>query len=315
VGVDSSVEDNQEHLLARLRSMAAQRGGRVRVADLIGGQERSFYQELLRHFGSLQSAHRRAGLPFAGYARKWSTARILDDLRRLRTCGIRLTGPALRHAGREDLLAAVEKHLGGLPRARVLAAIPDPPFERREPEAWTASRVVRVVLERHRNQEPLASSRVPPALRTAACTYWGGWRQAIEAAGLDYEAVRLVRKKYQSVELLEGLKWLSRTFPHMTWTELRRQPGSAQCEVAFGSLADALLCAGIADWPRRLRRKMMSREEAIDELQRLHRLGLETTVVAVSASNGHLARSIRRHFQSWRDALRAASITLVRGEK
>jgi hypothetical protein len=291
--------------------MAAHRGGRVRVADLIRDQNRPFYKELLRQFGSLRNAHRRAGLAPASAPKKWSIERILDDLRRLRTSGIRLTGPALRHAGRNDLLAAVEKHLGGLPRARALAAIPDPPFERREPQAWTATKIVRVILGRQRNQEPLASSRVPAALRTAARSYWGGWRQAVEAAGIDYESIRLVRTKYQPVELLEGLRSLSRTFPDMTWTELRRQPGFAQCEVAFGSLADALLRAGIEDWPRRLRRRIMSREEAIDELQRLHRLGLETTMIAVSASDAHLARSIRRHFQSWHDAMRAANIAVT----
>ncbi len=71
----------------------------------------------------------------------------------------------------------------------------------RRPRKWTEKLVVRA-LRRHQTEgRDLTYSRmlrIDPPLVAAAVRCLGGWRQAMEAAGLDYESVRHVGKAHRS---------------------------------------------------------------------------------------------------------------------
>src|SRR5207248_220461 len=103
----------------------------------------------------------------------------------------------------------------------------------------------------------------PPKLVNAAQYYFGGWRDAVEAAGFDYARVRLVREPYQRAELLEMLRGLARKTPKMTLAELHDHTAAEAWKREFGSIEDAARAAGLEDWPVRLLRPLMSHDETI----------------------------------------------------
>jgi hypothetical protein len=291
--------------LQQLRDLAARCDGSVSVTDFRRTRNNALYAELLRRFGSIDAARERAGLIGRAGPYKWTRERIIVTLRDAQRAGVRITGPELRRAGKGDLLAAAEQHFGGLPRARVAAGIAPPPFLRAQPEEWTASRVAHVIRERHRRGESLASSRIPAGLRTAARVYCGGWKQAVEAAGFDYSTVRLIRERYSEEGLLAELARLARARPAMSITELHQTGLHRRCLEVFETLELALEQAGIDGWPRRSRRRLLSRKEALECLRRLQQSGRCLRRAAVRRADPHLVRSVDRNFESWEEALTA----------
>lgn len=59
---------------------------------------------------------------------------------------------------------------------------------------WTQERIVEQVCKYHREEQDLSwrhvSTKLDPPLAAAAVRGFGGWRQTLEAAGLDYGAIR-----------------------------------------------------------------------------------------------------------------------------
>src|SRR5207245_6759792 len=98
--------------------------------------------------------------------------------------------------------------------------------------------------------ESVALSKVPGALRTAACRVFGSWRDAIAAAGLDYAAIRL-NPRYSDQELLELLRALARERPEMTVTQLFRESLGHTLKTRYRSVENATRPAGLVGWPVR----------------------------------------------------------------
>ena len=151
------------------------------------------YNALLHYFGSIQRARRAAKLPDPPQYREWSDADVIAELRRLHDNGITIRYRDLERCGREDLVGAIRVYIGSIVRARVLARIPHPPRALYEQEVWDEDRVVEDILELHQLGQPLAYSKAPNKLVNAATRYFGGWDNALSAAGLDPDDFRLRR--------------------------------------------------------------------------------------------------------------------------
>jgi hypothetical protein len=107
--------------------------------------------------------------------------------------------------------------------------------------------VIAQIRERHRRGLSLASSKVPRKLHDAAGYYLGGWRQAVEVAGLDYDQVRLTRPAYDRDEIIATLRALAKAHPRMTPSDLRRhrsRTASRPCSLARQGAPGS--------WPHRL---------------------------------------------------------------
>jgi hypothetical protein len=71
----------------------------------------------------------------------------------------------------------------------------------RGPRKWTETLIVRAIRRRRTEGSDLTYSRMlqmDPQLLSAAMRHLGGWRQAVEAAGFDYDLVRRVGKARRS---------------------------------------------------------------------------------------------------------------------
>jgi hypothetical protein len=127
---------------------------------------------------------------------QWTEATILREMLRLYRAGVALTQTGLFHAGEHSLLLAIN-YFGGFPRLRRLAELPPPPRQHKRCTLDGAA-VVAEIRRRHAAGEPVAASKVPATLRYAGQRAFGSWGQAVTAAGLDYERIRLPTRRRSS---------------------------------------------------------------------------------------------------------------------
>lgn len=294
-------------VLGRLRMLAASGHGRLRAASL-ARRHSALYRAVLHHFGSFDAARRAAGLAPLPKARRWSLDLVVSELRRLHRSGVRIAFTELRAAGRHDVLSAAEVYAGGLPRARRLARIPTPARTYRDPEPWDGDRVIEELQDLHAAGRSIANSRVDARLVAAAIDYFGSYRAAVEAAGFDYDQIRLRRPPYTDEELLADLRALARRRPAATLTDVHRDPRSKSWWLRFGSIEAAARAAGIRSWPKRLIRRVMSAREVVAAIRARQTAGLLVFRESVAREDYHLLHSALRHFGSWKRALDAAGV-------
>src|SRR3989344_40040 len=93
----------------------------------------------------------------------------------------------------DGLYVASCRHFGSWENA--LAAARQPGTKRydkiSEPRKWTREAIINAIQERHRNNDPLNSAHMSQTtLYAAAYRVIGGWREAVTAAGLDYDKIK-----------------------------------------------------------------------------------------------------------------------------
>ncbi len=299
---EHDAQDDRRELVARLRETAAELDSPVQVRDL----HSSLHAALLRRFGSLHAARDAAKLPHPEPPRQWTRERIVAELRREHRRGTHLTTGGLRTAGRGDLLSAIKEIVKSIVTARRIAGVPEPkrlqtssaPFVK----IWDEHRVIDEIKVRVRAELPLAPSKVPGSLLAAACVYLGSWREAVEAAGCDYDGC-LLRRHLDDEELLGRLRALARHEPEMTLRELAALPIGKLAYGRFGTPERAAASIGIRDWPKRHAHTVRTREQ-------LHRLlrarigrGKSLAKLEVLEALPELRQSMLRVHPVWEEAL------------
>ena len=297
-------EMSRDQLFARLRKIAATLDRPLEARDI----PQTMWRVLLSRFGSVAKARSAAGLPGPPLNHRWSEDGVLDEIRALARAGVTINHPGLKDTGREDVVGAIVTYFGSIVRARRLAGVPHPPHHYGGWSSWDDERVVAEILARHHAGEPLACSRVPGKLVAAAIRYFGGWPDAIEVAGLDYDAVRLRRRTYTDKELLDLLRDRARTHPDMRREDLAKLPFRDAVVRLFGSVDAALDRAGIEGWPRRVRERTLSARAVLEAVRARHRAGNSTRTATVQKEHHLLWFSGVVQYGTWRRVLAAARV-------
>ena len=159
----------------------------------------AFRSAAIRMFGSWRKALIAAGIdPDRTQARvRWPPEKILMTIRSLARRAQPLPRAELleRHG---YLVEAARRRFGSWGKA-VLAAGVNPVKLRRVP-AWTKDRVLEAILIRALRNEPLGSRTVRPrTLADAGARFFGTWRAALSAAGLDPSEYICPRPRRKSV--------------------------------------------------------------------------------------------------------------------
>jgi len=293
---------SHDETVARLRALATD-GVPPRASALPG----ELYGAALRHFGSIARARRAAGLPeTVPPRRRWTQATVLDELRRLHDLGLRIRDRDLRTAGHAGVAQAAQLLWGGLSRARRMAEISEVRRAARRREPWDPDRVISEIQRLHADRRPLASSKVDPRLYLAARRYFGAWGEAIDAAGLDYDRVRLHAPSYPAGHLLDQLRALAAAQPDLTASQLEDHPLAQILRRRFRSLPAAIRSAGLTAWPRLERRPVPTPEQTLAAIRARRDAGRSLLRREVRRDDGPLVRAAVRHFDSWQNALAAA---------
>jgi hypothetical protein len=298
-----SADWTKQRVLEELRRRAG-RGHVLRINDLPAPLKRAIH----RYWGTMAAARAAARLPPVVPGRRyWTVEKILAAVRKLDRAGVHLSYNDVVKAGHQALVVAANTHLGGWTRARELAGVR---FKKRRPRvsmAWDASSVVAAIRRRNDGGETLAVTKTPSSLVSAAQRNFGSWREAVDAAGLDYDQV-LLRHDVTDAQVQQWLRKLARAHPRMKLHELeQRGEHVVACRRRWGSLEEAAQAAGLQNWPVRVRRSLLSREQVIQAIRRRIRAGKAVNFAAVRSERGtQLADSALKRFATWDEAVSAA---------
>jgi hypothetical protein len=260
-------------VLERLREYATQHG--ALSSGWLDRNDPTLLRSIRVHFGGMPGARRAANVPRPPSGnRRWSELAVINELRRIQRAGrVRITARGLEAAGHGALAGAIPLHVGSIARARRLARIPEPGTRPADIiERWDEDRVIAVIRDRHRDGEPLASSKVPGKLYLAARRHCGGWSAALEMAGLDYGEIRLSRRPWTRADVLARIKRAAHELAH------NRNAPAINILIAkiqnpimrlFGSVAGALRAAGIDPTTvmRHVPREHRSKKDLVAELR------------------------------------------------
>ena len=215
------------------------------------------------HFGSWGKAVDAAGIDYAGEVRripKWTRERIIEALRAANDAGEDLSWTSVTRNRSYSALAYAairDKQFGSWDAALAAAGIA--PEGVRRYEAWNEERVVREVKSRRRRGEPLNSKAMQDGaskLFNAALNYFGGWDKALQAAGIDPDAV-YKRRRWTPELIKREIRSLNKAGEDLAAPSMRRNHSplySAACK-HFGTWTAARTACGIRRSFQRKKRK------------------------------------------------------------
>lgn len=148
------------------------------------------------HFGTWRLAVETAGLDYPSLSkyRRWGRERIAERIRELHAQGADLSWRAISLDVDPPLAAAALRSNGYATWAEALAAAGIDVNDVARYQQWNEERVLREIKELHRSSVPLSSKAAQQShskLFCAARRRFGSWDDALRAAGLEAESIRL----------------------------------------------------------------------------------------------------------------------------
>ena len=185
---------------------------------------------------------------------------------------------------------------------------------------WSPEYLVDYLIYKHERGEDLSPwtiYRTEPAVHANAKKYFGSYRAAIEAAGIDYRQVRVIdlTEQWTPTKVLERIRKLHRQKPLTSTGDVRRRDSRLydRCHRYFGGVVPAVEAAGIPYVRLTARRsRRWTKQIVIRTIQVLGNNGLSLRAAALpSQLDGQadkLLATAAECFGSWNDAVRAAGI-------
>lgn len=232
------------------------------------GVDHNLYCASRRIFGSWRNAIIAAGIPPERVLtwERWSPAKILSKIRLISRRRRPLTSDEIERRY-HNLVSAARRHFGSWSKAVLAAGVDPTKLQRVVP--WSRERVIEAILTRTLRNEPLVARLIEPrSLVDAGHRFFGSWRAAVSAAGMDPRVTELPpRRKKKPARVLTRVATPKRP---------RKQPPVWTDERILQAIVDRV------------------------------REGKRINSWAVSRDHASLYRTARRHFGTWDAAIRAA---------
>ena len=239
---------------------------------------------------------------------KWDREKIIAALLDRRSNGLPLNAGALNRSCSGLYRAAVDR-FGSYDAALVAAGIE--PAAVRLTSRWDPARVVAAIrarqdagLKLNRHAVNLEEAR----LAVAADRCFGSWGAALQAAGINPEAVSRAQR-WDKARIVSGLRECLASGMALNAETLCKsnRPLYRAAASHFASYSAALRAAGVD--PEAVRRKRhWSRPSIIKALRERRAAGLALNAQAVSTTDQGLYQAAHAYFESYDAALRAAGI-------
>jgi hypothetical protein len=208
-----------------------------------------------RYFGSWKAAIEAAGFDYDKVVRikRWTPEEVLAEIRALYRQGadLRPSAVAKHH---QTLLVAARKRFGTWAKAVKAAGIDYEAYLRRQHQEWVEAdkryiiEEIRRLYREGRIDELSGAWRHHLTLFRKARHRFGSWKAAIEAAGLNYEAI-VSRRKWTKESILREIQRLYAEGKDLSVTAMQRNYPNllaiAQSPHYFGSWQAAIEAAGL----------------------------------------------------------------------
>lgn len=282
---DDTPKLTREEILQKLRTM--HENGESLVG--IWRTNKKFFHRIANQFGTLQNALAAADLP-SRRARRWTKRLVIEAIQSRKR-----NGPGLSGVWRDDksLFRASINHFGNWQSAMVAAKV-----EFKARNRWTKDRVVERLRQTYRGQPNLHD--VDPSLTAAAIYFHGGLHIAIEAAGLEPSCRKWNKKRV--IETIQELYIQGKPIAIVGFGD-KSLTGAAYR--FFGTWPKAVEAAGLESRiPPPRYSWQWSRDTVLREIR--SRAESETKLCSCPKLNNCLYQAAKKHFGTWREAVRAA---------
>jgi hypothetical protein len=181
---------------------------------------------------------------------------------------------------------------------------------------WSKDKIIDSVRALHEKGEDLSYNRMArrrQGLLAAANYHFGGWGEAVSAAGIDYaKEVRRI-PKWTRERIIEAIQEAHKKGEDLSWTSVtsnRKYSALAYAAIRenqFSSWDEALKAAGID--PRSVRRyEAWDEEKIVRQVKRRARAGKALNSKAMQDEDSKLFNAALNYFGGWDTALQAAGI-------
>lgn len=242
---------------------------------------------------------------------RWTSEQVLAEIRAWEGRGEPLYANHVR-LNYQELLAASIRYYGSWQKAVEMAGIS---YDRvRKYRKWSNEIIIREIRELHAQGVDLsframALSQHNPMVHAAIRPkYFGSWKSALEAAGLQAEEIYRYRN-WEETDILEEIRRLKTEGADLSSKAMDENSNRliATARRRFGNWGSALQRAGI-NYDDVRRRKRWTRESLVEGILELKRQGIPLITPEVKRANPSLfAAACKKHFfGTWKKALRSA---------
>ncbi len=212
----------------------------------------------------------------------WTREKLVETIRELHAAGVDLSPTAIQHTHSAMFSSARSRSHFGTWRAAVEAAGLDYDGIKRVRQRWSRDGILQQIRTHHNNGDDLLDPDFKTAhrdlyLAASAHRYFGSWRRAITAAGLDHETMRESRI-WTRARIIRTIQEMAAQNRPLSWGFIEVScPGiyrAARRREHFGSWHAALVAAGVGGslrgrgrLPHALKMQMQAQEDAVRALQ------------------------------------------------
>lgn len=242
---------------------------------------------------------------------RWTADQVLGEIRVWRDRGEALYANHVR-INYQELLAAAIRYYGSWQKAVETAGIAYDQV--RKYRKWSNETIIQEIRDLHARGVDLSframalsqyNSMVYAAIRPK---YFGSWKAALEAAGLESEEIYRYRS-WEETDILEEIRRLKSEGADLSSKAMDENSNRliATARRRFGNWGRALERAGI-NYDDIRRRKRWTRESLVEGILDLKRQGIPLITPEVKRANPSLfAAACKKHFfGTWKKALKAA---------
>ncbi len=212
----------------------------------------------------------------------WTREKLVEAIRELHAVGVDLSPTAIQRTHSALFSSARSRSHFGTWRAAIEAAGLDYDGIKRVQQRWNRDEILEQICIHHKNGDDLLDPDFKNAhrdlyLAASAHRYFGSWRRAISAAGLDHETMREARF-WTRARIIRTIQQMAAQNRPLSWGFIEVScPGiyrAARRRENFGSWHAALVAAGIGGssrgrgrLPRALKMQMQAQEDAVQAKQ------------------------------------------------
>ena len=270
-----------------------------------------------KFFGSWRAAIEAAGLSYKDVCKKmqehrWTKAKILDQIWHIVSLGVNPNSEGMRRNYR-CLYASAAYHFGSWRSAVeaagfVYASVRLRSYDRK----WSKEAVIAEILGIHARAEPLNATYVRKhysPLANAADAYWHSWREAIEAAGFNYDMIRKV-SSWSHAKVIEQIRSLAASKSPLNSSYVQRTHPSLfdRARFYFVEWKHAIEAAGFSYAFIRLvpPKRVWSKDAVVIEIHSRINRGLNINAMSMKLDDNPMLSAACKLFGTWEAAVEAA---------